>query len=83
MNITPWDWHALSRLLDVALSLPDLERNSWLEQLESGEQPLKPLLLELFQRRDLSETGAFLSAPPQLDGIRMLVLYRLLRVGAG
>ena len=78
MNLTPRDWHALSRLLDVALTLPDLERDSWLEHLEHDEQPLKPLLAELFQRQDLSETGAFLSAPPHLAGIRALVLYRLL-----
>lgn len=78
MNITPRDWHALSRLLDVALTLPHVERDSWLEQLEHDDQPLRPLLAELFQRQDLSETGAFLSTPPHFAGIRTLVLYRLL-----
>jgi hypothetical protein len=80
MNLTLRDWHALSRLLDVALALPAVERDSWLEQLEGEDQPLKPLLLELFQRGDLSETGPFLRAPPQLARTRLLVLYLLLQV---
>jgi hypothetical protein len=82
MNFTPRDWHALSRLLDVALALPAAERESWLEQLESDDQSLQPLLHELFRRHDLSETDAFLSPPPHLARLRVLVLYLLLRARA-
>ena len=77
MKMNSHDWRALSSLLDVALELPEAERVSWLQTLESD--PLRPLLRELFQRQDLLEQGGFLRAPLELRGISLTRLRALLR----
>jgi serine/threonine protein kinase len=68
MNIMVRDWQALNRLLDAALSLPAVERASWLESLNSEHDALKPVLRELLSRPDLAETGNFLNSLPKITG---------------
>jgi hypothetical protein len=77
MKMTSHDWRALSSLLDVALDLPEAERIGWLETLESD--PLRPLLRELFVRRDLLEQSRFLNGPLEVCGVPLQRLRALLR----
>lgn len=69
MTIAAHDWSVLNRLLNQALSLPEIERISWVEGLSGEQAMLKPLLLELLTREDLVETGDFLATLPKVgDG---------------
>jgi len=77
MKMTCHDWRALSSLLDVALELPEAERTSCLETLESDR--MRPLLRELFSRHDLLEQGRFLSDPLEVRGLPLETLRALLR----
>jgi hypothetical protein len=77
MKMTSHDWRALSSLLDVALDLPEAQRISWLETLQSDR--LGPLLRELFSRHDPIEQGRFLSDPIEVRGLPLTTLRALLR----
>jgi tetratricopeptide (TPR) repeat protein len=86
----------VNALLEVALALPDDERDSWLRTLPPHQQPLVPLLVAMLARAAV-ETDDFLRTPvnsfvAQMAQVDLTVLasggeigpYRLIReLGAG
>jgi serine/threonine-protein kinase len=63
--ITQDDWRRLFELLDVALDLPQDERETWLARLHAEAEPLLPSLRELLESRAHIETQGFLAQPAQ------------------
>lgn len=63
------DWVILSRLLDMALSLPEGERMSWVAALPVDQEPFKKVLQELLSLR--LETNFLATLPELIHGVRL------------
>jgi serine/threonine-protein kinase len=59
-------WAELNKLLDIALSLPQEERQRWLDTLPSEHATLQPRLRSLLTRAAQVETDDFLKAMPKI-----------------
>ncbi|MEJ1934444.1 hypothetical protein WDZ92_29970, partial [Nostoc sp. NIES-2111] len=61
-SLGPSQLQQLNALLEVALDLPERERESWLDALPSKHQELRPILAKLLARAELEADG-FLRDP--------------------
>jgi serine/threonine-protein kinase len=59
----PHRWSDFSRLLDLALALPEPERGPWLAALSGPDAELRPHLAQVLASADANAGEAFLSAP--------------------
>jgi serine/threonine protein kinase/tetratricopeptide (TPR) repeat protein len=66
-RLTPERWQEVSAYLDQALSLPDADRESWLESLRSEKRELADLVQELLEEHRVLMQERFLEGGPNLD----------------
>jgi len=66
MKFTNEQWVTLSRLLDEALALPPVERETWLTRLPPSADGLGSTLRELLSRQGSVETDVFLETLPKI-----------------
>jgi eukaryotic-like serine/threonine-protein kinase len=64
--LSKYDWVALNKLLDAALSMAPEKRLAWVESLGAEHAEQKDILRVLLSRSDLQETGDFLATLPSL-----------------
>jgi len=62
--LNPERWREVSPLLDHALSLPQDEREGWLESLRADNPELADLLVELLAHHRAADEQGFLESPP-------------------
>ncbi len=65
MSIASLDWAGLSRMLDIALSLPTDRRSAWIESLDHAGG-LKILLRDLLANEDQLRESGFLEVLPDV-----------------
>jgi eukaryotic-like serine/threonine-protein kinase len=64
MKLAPEQWRSLSALLDQALTLPELERVSWVATLGAEHESFKALLREALERPATVETADLIGTLP-------------------
>jgi len=62
-------WEAISRILDIALDLPDAERGAWLDRLDPREAAYRGVVEELLAAHARAEAAGFLASSVTLDGV--------------
>ena len=68
--LDPEAWKAISRLLDIAIDLPDAERGAWLDRLEPHEAAYRGVIEDLLEAQARADAEGFLASPVTLDGFR-------------